>query len=161
MAAPRVTGVAALIASSRSTITFSYGVIKERILAEAAGLSALKPYLSTGGVLNSCLSGVALGTRGETASQTPLTGQIINTQTFNAYPNPITEELNIRFEAKADGQAEWQITNLVGQTIYQEKRACAQGENNIEWRPSAGLSKGIYLLTLKVDHTLWSQKLIK
>jgi len=88
-----------------------------------------------------------------------------NTQMDNSlsiYPNPFSNGLLVDFESETDTNAEIQVTGLSGKVFYEERVSSVPGKNSHQISLSQDLSKGIYMLKLKLgNEPIQTVKLIK
>jgi hypothetical protein len=82
----------------------------------------------------------------------------IQPDNFSVYPNPCSgKEFHIFLKPGSPTISEISITDINGNVLINETLTKQSGLIKI---PVFGLSKGIYLITLRTDHSLVSQKLI-
>ncbi|KHJ36556.1 hypothetical protein PBAC_32580 [Pedobacter glucosidilyticus] len=80
---------------------------------------------------------------------------------IQCYPNPVTEQLNIGFNASTAGEAIISLQDLQGRTISQTKVNAASGDNQAVINTSS-LNKGVYLVSISLNgKVLGSQKVVK
>ncbi len=80
---------------------------------------------------------------------------------IQCYPNPVTEQLNISFNAYAVGEAIISLQDLQGRTINKTKVNAASGDNQAVINTSS-LNKGVYLVNISLNgKALGSQKVVK
>ncbi|MRX48498.1 T9SS type A sorting domain-containing protein [Pedobacter puniceum] len=80
---------------------------------------------------------------------------------ITCYPNPVTDQLNISFNASATGEAIISLQDLQGRTISQTKVNAASGDNQAVINTSS-LNKGVYLVSISLNgKVLGSQKVVK
>lgn len=76
------------------------------------------------------------------------------------YPNPASEQLQIRFETSKAGKAYLKIMNVQGKVFHQQTIATLNG-TNLEIIPVAQLPKGFYISYLQIGNKLESIKFLK
>ena len=81
--------------------------------------------------------------------------EIVNSATFNVYPNPNNGIFNISISNSVENQT-IEIKNVIGQTVYSEI-ARNSSENTIDL---SNLDKGVYTITLISDNGMSSAKKI-
>jgi hypothetical protein len=69
---------------------------------------------------------------------------------LNTFPNPGTELLNIRYEAKSAAMVQYMVSNTIGQQIYSTEESISGGEINKTLDISA-YPAGIYFLAIRMD----------
>ncbi|WP_304064217.1 T9SS type A sorting domain-containing protein [Pedobacter glucosidilyticus] len=80
---------------------------------------------------------------------------------IQCYPNPVTDQLNIRFNAHTVGEAIISLQDLQGRTISQTKVNATSGDNQSVMNTSS-LNKGVYLVSISLNgKVLDSQKIVK
>jgi len=67
---------------------------------------------------------------------------------LSVFPNPTNDFCFIHYTLKQSDLITLSVTDLSGKTISTQQINSTEGENNFQWN-SDGLSKGIYLLTLR------------
>lgn len=79
------------------------------------------------------------------------------------YPNPFTNTLMVEFDAKETKPTSISIQNLVGQLIVQTiwNGKTMIGKNKIELNNLQGLPSGEYIISIKQDNDVVSEKLVK
>lgn len=88
----------------------------------------------------------------------------INRFKFTVYPNPFSSDINITMSADGDGILKISLKNILGQTVFSEKKNLAPGVQTFKlgtMNAERGLfSSGIYLLELDYNGTKQFAKLI-
>ncbi|MEG2069940.1 MAG: T9SS type A sorting domain-containing protein, partial [Bacteroidales bacterium] len=82
-----------------------------------------------------------------------------NSVKMNIYPNPATENVTIIVNSKDNAQAEMNITNMMGQVVYNQSIALSNGVNQFNVNVNS-FSNGIYLVNIKTKNGVTAQKLI-
>jgi hypothetical protein len=87
---------------------------------------------------------------------------IIKTTSVSVYPNPVTNNVSISFNAQASIKAYIQITDVLGKTITQKPISIHKGGNNFT-TVTQNLSSGIYFynITSETNTVLISKKFTK
>jgi hypothetical protein len=76
------------------------------------------------------------------------------------YPNPATEQLQIRFETSKAGKAYLKIMNVQGKVFHQQTISILNG-TNLEIIPVSQFPKGFYMSYLQIGNKLESIKFLK
>ncbi len=84
-----------------------------------------------------------------------------NNDVFQVYPNPTTDQLNVKFDASKGGLNELVISNLLGQEVVRRWVNLKDGVNHLMIPEFDSLPKGTYLLTVSIQGEGHSQKFIK
>lgn len=86
-----------------------------------------------------------------------------NIEALKIYPNPFTNSLIVEFDAKVMQKTSIAIQNVIGQLIVETvwNGTSTIGKNKIELNNLQELPKGEYILTIKQNDGLVSEKLIK
>ena len=88
------------------------------------------------------------------------TGIVDNTlSNMKLYPNPATDNVNILIASKENANAQLNIFNLMGQLVYSENVAVAEG-NNLVRVSTSNLQAGVYMVNIKTNAGTSTQKLI-
>lgn len=77
---------------------------------------------------------------------------------FSIYPNPVKNNLNIVFKENIINFIEWNITNLSGKVIFEEKMEIKKKENNIDLNE---LPAGVYIFNMRDNEKIISRKILK
>ena len=80
---------------------------------------------------------------------------------FQVYPNPATDQLNVKFDATKGGMNELVISNMLGQEVVKRWVNLKDGVNHLMIPEFDSLPKGTYLLTVSIQGEGHSQKFIK
>jgi hypothetical protein len=75
---------------------------------------------------------------------------------YNIYPNPTSDELYIDFKEICN-DCEIIITNAQGQTLDYNYLVLTNNQRVIDFR---GHAKGVYILTLKLNETIYKHKIL-
>ena len=78
---------------------------------------------------------------------------------INIFPNPANTEVNIQMNMSESANIEFTLIDLVGQEIISRELIFTPGTNN-EKIDLSGFSNGIYLLKMKKDNSIYTNKLI-
>jgi hypothetical protein len=74
------------------------------------------------------------------------------------YPNPNTGAFTLSFTAQQGGEAEINVLNILGKTVYTEK--CFIAQDNYAKKINLGkITSGIYILQVKVGGKIYNYKL--
>ncbi len=76
------------------------------------------------------------------------------------FPNPVNEVANVYFQSNENGFTNISITNIAGQTLFNERFNAASGKNKLEIN-TAFLEKGIYILHVAHGNNIQSYKITK
>ena len=88
------------------------------------------------------------------------TGIVDNTlSNMKLYPNPATDNVNILIASKENANAQLNIFHLMGQLVYSENVAVAEG-NNLVRVSTSNLQAGVYMVNIKTNAGTSTQKLI-
>ena len=77
----------------------------------------------------------------------------------NAIPNPSNQMTNIKFSSNKSENLSFQITNLLGETIYSDNVISKRGVNDIIVNTSS-FSEGIYVYSISNNITKSSKRLV-
>src|SRR5690606_34580301 len=80
----------------------------------------------------------------------------MNTADFSVYPNPFSNELNIKLPASVKGDYILKISDLNGKTIHSQK----QNDKSFIWNGTS-LPKGIYILSIESNGKTVAKKIVK
>ena len=75
------------------------------------------------------------------------------------YPNPASESVNVTFSAENAENGVVSVMNLMGQTVYTSNVEVNEGYNMINI-PVKQFSEGVYMVTLRTNTGISTQKLI-
>ena len=79
----------------------------------------------------------------------------------SVYPNPFNSYFKLDFDAPLDGNAQVSITNMSGNVVYQTEVDVWQGRNTFNYSEGAYLAHGYYLLAIKMNGEVVTQKVSK
>jgi hypothetical protein len=79
--------------------------------------------------------------------------------TFSVKPNPFSAECEYAFDSPRTGSAQVQLIDLTGRICHQETINVTRGNQTKQLRTS-GLSNGLYFLTLTIDNTQLSTRVL-
>ena len=85
---------------------------------------------------------------------------IPSTTIFTLFPNPVSDQLNIKFNSETNENTIIQIMDLQGRILYQQNQKCISGVNLIDIQ-LLNLSKGIYFCKIQKATTIENIKFIK
>ena len=77
------------------------------------------------------------------------------------YPNPFVQSFQVNFDAPGAGRAQISLINSGGQVIYQNELDVWSGTNSFNYNEGAYLTTGYYILTLKFNDQLITEKIYK
>src|SRR5690606_17463093 len=80
----------------------------------------------------------------------------MNTADFSVYPNPCSNELNIKLPASVKGDYSLKISDWNGKTIHSQK----QNDKSFIWNGTS-LPKGIYILSIESNGKTVAKKIVK
>lgn len=78
---------------------------------------------------------------------------------FLAGPNPVTDQLNIQFEASGNVETTLQLVDLAGRTVAQETVNATEGPNGLSM-PMNHLANGLYLLQVRAGEESFTIKVV-
>ncbi|WP_242917026.1 malectin domain-containing carbohydrate-binding protein [Pontibacter liquoris] len=96
-----------------------------------------------------------------TAAEMPGTHIASELAQVEAYPNPFTESIRVRFGLQQPQSVDVKVFDLQGRevaTLYQGQAAAQEYES--EWKPAPGLASGIYLIRLHTTDKTSYKKVI-
>ena len=99
----------------------------------------------------------ATGSRVITSTPQQLNPDGISMRTF---PNPGTQNIFVETELKTSGQVQYQIFDLLGQLVYTHQVQASPGVHQ-SILPIDQLAKGTYILKMKFENNIRSQKIVK
>jgi hypothetical protein len=76
---------------------------------------------------------------------------------MQAYPNPATGDINLKFDVAAAQEMDIQMVNALGQLVYNESYLASSGLNRTKIS-TASLPAGVYMLTLRNGKTMKMEK---
>jgi hypothetical protein len=79
---------------------------------------------------------------------------------FEFYPNPVTSSAEIKFYSETNEDAFCSISDLTGRIFMKENLRMTEGSNQLPLELN-GLAQGVYILTLKAEHTSETIRIIK
>ena len=78
---------------------------------------------------------------------------------MHLYPNPASDVVNVIFSSQETANAQLTIFNLMGQQVYSENIAIAEGDNVVRINTS-NFQAGVYMVNIKSNQGTTTQKLI-
>jgi hypothetical protein len=78
-----------------------------------------------------------------------------------AYPNPFTDKVMLEIAAMQAGKAVLTLRNVSGQVLLKKHQLLGAGSSEVEVQLSEKLSPGLYLLTVALEGSTQTIKLIK
>ncbi len=89
-----------------------------------------------------------------------MVSEILISKQYKIYPNPTTDIITADYYLNENSSVTIKLTNITGQTIYEQRSNSLQGENNHQIDLST-YKAGLYLLTLKTATGSVTAKIIK
>ena len=81
-------------------------------------------------------------------------------KTFNVFPNPFTQQLNIVYELQNESKVIVEVYNLNGQLIESlVNQEQVEGKHQVQFETAD--ASGIYLIKMVVDNNVYHQQIIK
>ena len=83
---------------------------------------------------------------------------VVTNGLISVYPNPASDNLNVKWQGQAAGVADVLITDIVGKQVYRstiEINSAGQSQINV-----ADLKEGVYMLTIRSENSNYSGKLL-
>jgi hypothetical protein len=100
--------------------------------------------------------------KGNTVTNNPTpTQDIDNQRIIHIYPNPVTDVLSIDLKNDKAETLTFDIINALGESVYKEKHALIVGENVLNIKLPATLSKGFYALKIASGSWISVKKFMK
>jgi hypothetical protein len=78
-----------------------------------------------------------------------------------AFPNPFSDETEVRFELPAAGAAHFKVFSTAGQLIFKASQSCVEGSNSFKFVPTQEMAAGIYYYTLETSQGVSRGKLLR
>jgi hypothetical protein len=75
------------------------------------------------------------------------------------YPNPATDKVYLQFFTATPEDVQVILTDALGRELDSFTWSSTRGANLLEWRPRKGLSSGMYVISIRKNSGLLSQKL--
>ena len=79
---------------------------------------------------------------------------------FNAYPNPVLDELAISFISSKDTKFDVVIFDMTGRVVYRQESLATEGANTFRYNTSS-FAQGIYTVQLRIDGLTRTVKIVK
>ncbi len=166
-AAPQVTAAALQVVTKMNN--FDAGFLKTHLLATADTKSELVPYVQNGLVLNATTATEANAVNMRQATTGPLNNQqadrALAAVAFQAtaFPNPFTEQLNIRLQGLSPtASVHISLIDAVGRPVQRMQPLVAGStELQLDWQSLRTATPGVYLLRVETDQQVWTQKVIR
>jgi hypothetical protein len=86
-------------------------------------------------------------------------GQVQQT-TFQVYPNPAQDHINIALFAEHTNEVNLKIIDQIGRVVYQSNEQ-GQFNNYIKTIPLGQYANGVYQVILKTNENQWVTKFVK
>jgi hypothetical protein len=96
-----------------------------------------------------------------TIQYSPIRVILHTNEAFQVFPNPATDQLNVKLDAAKGGMNELVISNMLGQEAVRRWVNLKDGVNYLMIPEFDSLPKGTYFLTVSMDGEGYSQKFIK
>ena len=77
----------------------------------------------------------------------------------SAYPNPFKTKTNINFYSTANSYISLTVQDLLGNTLFSDKRLTVKGKNSIPFYRNK-LTAGIYIYTLKTKDKVIAKRFV-
>jgi Secretion system C-terminal sorting domain len=90
-----------------------------------------------------------------------LKGTVTSLSVTRVYPTPFIDNLNISIASQAKGQASVRILDNTGRVLASQNNAVSRGVTLVTVNNLGKLSRGIYILEVKANDEVITQKLIK
>ncbi len=107
--------------------------------------------------------GGAIGSEFIRAFTTQLSSNIedvIETSTFNVFPNPVDGAFaNVEFSVIEKSNVSIRVHSLLGDVIYEKNLGSVNSGTQLETLELAGISNGVYMVTLVVDNDVITKKI--
>jgi hypothetical protein len=78
-----------------------------------------------------------------------------------AFPNPFTNETEVRFDLATAGAAHFKVFSTSGQLIFQASQMGMEGNNSFKFAPTQEIAAGIYYYTLETSQGVSRGKLVR
>jgi len=82
----------------------------------------------------------------------------VKVSTFNVFPNPATEFINISFELESESQVVLEVVDVIGRTVSAEDLGSREANPYSERINVNNLPSGLYLINIKTDSAVVSRK---
>jgi hypothetical protein len=82
------------------------------------------------------------------------------TSSFNVYPNPASDLLNVQFEAKFNSIATIKVYDVTGRIVFEQKQVALNGINK-HLINTSGFMKGMYMLEVETGESNLKTRFIK
>ena len=84
---------------------------------------------------------------------------LISANSSFVYPNPAKGSANLAIDLKDNSKVEINVSNMIGQVVKSTSAEASVGQNTINFDLN-GLSKGVYMVNVKIANTTSTKKLI-
>ena len=79
----------------------------------------------------------------------------------NTFPNPFKELVTLQFSVEEKTQVGLNIRNMDAQIIYkQDSKSLSAGNHQFQWKPTKGISAGVYFYELSIGETIYRGKIV-
>jgi beta-glucanase (GH16 family) len=85
-----------------------------------------------------------------TAARAGISSSTNSANTINVYPNPVSENMNLEFEAEGDMNAKVTITNMMSEVVWSNTYNLASGLNSLSIQ-AGNLDNGLYILAINAN----------
>lgn len=96
----------------------------------------------------------------EGVSVTTSIEEIISTMTFETFPNPVNDILNVSFEMMEREAINISLSSMTGQTVITQSQTFTNGKQNVQMNLS-DLPQGVYILSISNNKEAISKKVVK
>ncbi len=121
--------------------------------------SAVSAHLAHGDVLGDCEAGTASKPSGSQAPGTNVNPEDVQKSftIFNVYPNPLQNQVKLKWESLVSGSAKFSVIDVLGRTVFTQQLAQSEGVNyrNLVL-PS--LKNGNYIMMLQSGESTRTEK---
>ncbi|MFA0961705.1 T9SS type A sorting domain-containing protein [Roseivirga sp. BDSF3-8] len=77
-----------------------------------------------------------------------------------AFPNPFTDKVQIRFDLSMEADVTIRIRDIAGREVYKEQSMRSAGSQSLIWSPQASQPEGLYLYEIKAGEQVMKGKVI-
>jgi hypothetical protein len=95
----------------------------------------------------------------------PFPDKIINTRNdenaLNVYPNPVINNITVEYQLNKESKVGYQLYNEMGILIMNEEQTTKNKGNHVQLIQTENLRAGLYYLSVQIDNTRHSVKVIK
>lgn len=80
--------------------------------------------------------------------------------TFNVYPNPANDIINVEFVVSSTQNVSIKVTDILGKNVIDESRVAVEGSNLMQFDLKA-INSGLYFITIKSPDALQQMRIVK